>query len=117
MMFFLVTTEVAVEPRRQITSDQRLAMLGAPYDVAVQGCQRFGAWEFLRKDCGTLWNVPVRGVPTKLAVSPRWGWMCALIQFQGLTPLAIDCRPVGPATDANIQSCCNRPKCYKLPNS
>jgi protein involved in polysaccharide export with SLBB domain len=30
-----------------------------------------------------------------MAVSPRWGWVSLSVEFQGLSPLALVCRPVG----------------------
>ncbi len=40
---------------------------------------------------------PVGG-GSDLLLSPLWGFGCLTIRFQGLTPLAIDFRPVGAAT-------------------
>jgi hypothetical protein len=38
----------------------------------------------------------------RMALAPRWGFAMRLAATQGLTPLAIDDRPVGAATGAPL---------------
>src|SRR5437868_11647224 len=44
-----------------------------------------------------------------LALPPRWGWKSSRGVFQGFTPLAINCRPVGAAEVGPERSHAGRP--------